>query len=189
MGKHTKKAEKRINRRLLLIVCGVALIAVLGVVLLIWGISGLQKPDEQPDGQTGAPQSLPDELVIQTVEEQGDVVVVSTSYCTLKYPFAFSDLIHVDAVTGESGAALEFTTVLEGVEADLFTLHFGGEGNHLLGTLTLGEEKKAVDVWVTFHEVSDALSSNYYSTFYAAQETFNDVVVSLAENENFTPAE
>lgn len=139
--------------------------------------------------ETDAPEVPPiKELTVLSVEEQGDAVLVNTSYCTLRYPYAFSDLIGVEAVTEKDRAALKFTANISGAIVELYTLRFDHADGIPVGTLTVDGEDSSFTVTVVFAEAAQSLSQESLTTFYAVQETFNDVVVSLAENAGFTPA-
>lgn len=124
-------------------------------------------------------------LTVETINEQGDAVVVKTSYCEVKYPFAFADLIQVQA----EGEKLDFVLKLSGEEYPLFAICFGeGEGIPL-GTLAVDGKAEPVAVWAQIGAPNEAALGDSVSTYYAAQESFNDVLASLMENEGFTAAE
>ena len=121
--------------------------------------------------------------------EDGDAVVVSTTYGSVRYPFAFSDLIHFVAENDADHAMLEFTADIDDVEAPLYTIVFNGQEGILLGSMSIPDSEEPVPVYAELHAPEEELEEGDLATFYAAQETFNDVVVSLGENEGFMPAE
>ena len=131
------------------------------------------------------PQSLP-ELVVNSVGEQGEWVVVSTSYCSFRYPTAYSDLIYMEAKMLDGYAVVEFTTYIDGEQYPLYTLLFNGDEGIPLGTLRVGSVR--CQVTAVIHKIDAAIPEGWVTTFYAAQETFNDVVFSLEENDGFIPA-
>lgn len=182
MGKYEQGAggHLRSQRNLLVLSC-----VLLAVALAVLGVSlGIMMGQEsEPEGQEG--QQI-EKLVIESVEEQGDQMVVSTSYCQVKYPYAFSDLIQVEAVNHEGGARLVFFATIEGQRADLYALCFGEAGNVPMGTLKIGENTLAVST--KLFQAEQGLDKDLQYVFVAAQETFNDVAASLRENEKFTPA-
>lgn len=128
-------------------------------------------------------------LAVDSVQEDGDMMVVNTPYFQLRYPFAFADLIQVEAVINGDAEELVFSAKLDLSEYRLFSLSFGGTGDILLGTMELPERQEPVQVYATLYRIDETLSSDFVNTFNAAQECFNDVMVSLVECEGFTPAE
>lgn len=139
--------------------------------------------ESTPDVQTG----IGDQLEIQRIEEQGDVVVVTTNYCRVTYPYAFSDLVQVEQINSDEKVALRFYAVVSGKRMELYELVFGGEGSAPLGMLILNG--KALPLTANFYKPAADISENDRIAFVAAQETFNDVALSLEDNAHFTPAE
>lgn len=116
-------------------------------------------------------------ILSETVE--GESVVVETSYCTVKYPFAFSDVVKVEAVEGGEYTALRFFAVTGSGEHPAFDLEFFGGSGTELGSMEI--EGGTARVSVSFHE-PEGFGEGEESTFYAVQEIFNDVLQSLAES-------
>lgn len=129
------------------------------------------------------------QLAVDSIEEQGDMMVVNTPFFQLKYPFAFADLIQVEAVDNGEVAELHFSAKLDLSDYRLFSISFGGTGDFLLGTMVLPQFEAPVEVYATLYRIDETLSSDFVNTFNAAQECFNDVMMSLMECEGFTPAE
>lgn len=127
-------------------------------------------------------------LVVEAIEEQGDTMLVRTSFVQVKYPFAFADLIQVRPVNGDNVDSLEFFVASQDEEHPIFTLHFGGNEGILLGTLQISNEETPRTLYAELASADTEALGDYLETFYAAQESFNDVVASLAENTNFTAA-
>ena len=128
-------------------------------------------------------------LTIKSIEEQGDMRVVNLDTFRLKYPFAFADLIQVEAVENGDAEELIFSARLDLSDYRLFTLSFGGTGDILLGTMAFPGEDAPVQVYATLYHIDETLSSDFVNTFNAAQECFNDVMQSLMECEDFTSAD
>lgn len=192
MGKYEAKNGKnnsQANIKLLLAVCCVI---ILGLIIAVVCILGGQGRNEPPAGETqgtqGATQSEMKKLTVHSTEEQGDTVLVDTSYGLLKYPYAFSDLIRIEAVNYQDLAALEFTADINKTAVKLFTVWFNGTEGIPVGTLKLEGEEEPVSVTVVFFEMEEGLDEDGRTTFNALQEVFNDIAVSLAENEGFTEA-
>lgn len=129
------------------------------------------------------------QLAVDSIEEQGDLMIVNTPFCTLKYPFAFADLIQVEALNSGDAQELVFSAKLDLSAYRLFSIAFGGSGDILLGTMMLPYGEAPVEVYATLYQIDETLSADFVNTFNAAQECFNDVMVSLMENEGFMPAE
>lgn len=131
----------------------------------------------------------PVKLAIDVIEEQGDMMVVETTYCQLKYPFAFGDLIEVECINSGDTEALVFSVKLDLSSYRMFTITFGQTEGILLGTLLTPNAEEPVPVYADLGQIDENLPENFVNTFYAAQESFNDVIGALMENENFTAAE
>lgn len=125
------------------------------------------------------------ELTIVSSEESEDFVIVETSYVTLKYPRSFSDLIGIEALNHGAYSELRFFADIRGNRAELYSLFFEHSAGHTVGTLVLDETDRELSVTVDFYEPGDNLIPDDHITFYASQETANDVIVSLEENDNF----
>lgn len=187
MGKYSKKKKATKQRKVLTIAC-VAASAVLVLLIVVLACLNQGKgpenvgPGANEDTMAGATSSVK-ELLVESVTEQGDAVIVVTTYGTVKYPYAFSDLISVEAETFADHAALDFLAEIEGEKHKLYTLTFHVEEGMVVGTLEIDGETYLVTA--QFHGAA-GLSDDSMVTFYAAQETFNDVVNSLSDNEGFT---
>lgn len=141
----------------------------------------------QTTAVTEAP-AVVQELVVESVEDQGESVVVTTSFCTVKYPFAFADLIQVKAVNEPDVASLAFSARIAETDHPLFALHFGKAEGISIGILEVTGEAGPRAVHAEFYPADEAALGNHVSTFLAAQEIFNDVVASLNDNQGFALA-
>ena len=136
--------------------------------------------EESPAVESTVPEEekLPGLTIIsETVD--GESVVLETSYCTVKYPFAFSDVVKAEAIMDEDCAALRFNALLGDKALPAFDLEFFGGSGTELGTMET--EGGTAPVSVSFHD-PEGLGEGEESTFYAVQEIFNDVLQSLAES-------
>lgn len=177
---------KNINNKPLVALCCVLAAAI--VVVGVWiGVllCGGTEPGDIPD-QTFPGEALK-ELTVNAVLEQGNQVRVETSYGTVCFPFAFSDVIQVEAKNLGSVTALCFYADLHSSTHQLFTLWFNREEHIPLGDLIM--DGKEVSVTAELFEAPSKLGQGEQNTFLAAQECFNDVVASLYEVEGFTPAQ
>ncbi len=160
---------------------------VLIFVLLFAGCSAEGKPEENgsPTEETASvsEEELFPKLIIESVEEQEDFVLMKTSYGVLKYPFAFSDILKCYPMTYEDSAKMEFCAEINGDEYTVFCIVFGESEGIFLGTAEIGEAK--TDVYAEFYSPQGIEDDGVLKTFYAAQECFNDISVSLFENPGF----
>lgn len=197
MGRYSKKVNSRWNvLTTVSVVLGVVLVLLI-VLLVCLGSGkkpGVAVPDSTESIVTAPAQTTPTEetlpkmkeLLVESVEEQEDIVLVNTTYVTVNYPYAFSDIVSVEAQTFEDSAVLEFGAIIHDTTHKAYALFFNGEEGMPVGTLLLDGETYVVTA--QFYDAS-GISEDSMITFYAAQETFNDVVNSLSENEGFTAAE
>ena len=119
--------------------------------------------------------------------ENGDMIELVTTYCTLRFPYAFSDLV-VQEVTDQNGRiAIDFYAALGGERYPVYTVSFSGGGDIPLGMLKV--DAVTFEVSAKFHEDTADLQGDDMISFCAAQETFNDIWASLEANENFTSAQ
>lgn len=187
MGKYEKKTKRGFPVWIVLVL--VVCVAAAAVVLIHGGIPGMPGNDPTGSAETSGATETPTETTPETLlqilssEEQGEYVVVTTNYCTVRYPFAFSDLIRVAAESGDR-EALTFSVLIGDTAVDMFAIYFDDSGAIDLGSVTVDEDGQiralTADIWT----VPDILDEDGRNTYLAAQESFNDVVASLAENEN-----
>lgn len=178
--------SKNINNKPLVALCCVLAAAI--VVVGVWiGVllCGGTEPGDIPD-QTFPGEALK-ELTVNAVLEQENQVRVQTSYGTVCFPFAFSDVIQVEAKNLGSAAALCFYAKIDGDTHKLLTLWFNRDEHIPIGSLLV--DGKEVSVTAELFDVPFGLDQGERNTFLAAQECFNDIVVSLYEIEGFTPAQ
>ena len=150
----------------------------------------LQTQPADEDNAISPEQSEPSrlELTVESVEQEEQTMVITTSYCVLKYPFAFSDLIRVTAVEQDGLPALLFHAYLNGTEYPIFSIVFDGAEGIPVGTLELSDGT-TVSVTAQLYEADGSLEQDMLRSFYAAQENFNDIINSLTDAEGFTPAQ
>lgn len=186
--------ELRIKRLLIIVASVVTVVLVLVCVML--AMSRGKNPASQPTNPavttspTGTPAPQPSvdagesvkELLLQDVSEKGDRIVVTTTYCTVSYPVAFEELIEVEVRTQEDCAQITFYSTIDGKRTALYELLFNSREGVPLGYLQVEED--VYTVYARFYE-PEGLSKDGVSTFYAVQETFNDVAMSLEDNAGF----
>ena len=208
MGKFENNTEKKGGFPLwILLVVAVAAIAIVLAVTLTGGnnddtdsgsdTSLSQQTEASSDAQedtqsedTDIAQSQTTETVAEPVleilssEEVGEYVFVTTSYGTFRYAFAFSDLVNIQTVTEGESETLMFYIMIGDTGAKLFTIRFDDTGAIKLGSVTVSDGTVR-SVTADVYSAPDSLDADGRNTYYAAQETFNDVVSSLQENANF----
>ena len=70
-------------------------------------------PGQPPATTESTPQQT---LEILSIVEDNEQVTVTTNVCVVKYPYAFSDLVRVEAVNTDEKTALLFAANLDGVK-------------------------------------------------------------------------
>ena len=152
------------------------------------------EPTTSPTEPTTAPteptEPTQKRLTIDKIEEVGDTVIVTTSYGQVKFPYAFADMIKVEAINDDvlKSATLLFYLQINDKHCNLYAITFGGEGSDPVGAMELGENAEPVLVYVAVYGQPSGLTDGERQAFIATQETFNDVMTSLQEGENFVPA-
>ena len=140
--------------------------------------------NSQSETTVSSAQSSKDGLSIMSLTEDGDWIVVETSYGVVRYPFAFSDVIEVEAFNEGETSQLRFYTKIEGEKIKNYTIHYNADDiGTAFGTL---KQKNEIPLSVVFEEFPEDCSEEWMSTFYAVQETFNDILKSMQEDKNFT---
>lgn len=181
------------NRNLWLVVALAAVFVVLIVVaILLPGLLGQDPTQPQnttadPNGSTQSTTSQPDPmdaLIIQSVTEEGSLVLVTTTYGSFSYPFAYSDLLVINTVSEDDYVAFSMCANIGDVEP-VYNIWI----NHAVGTYAgvLTVDGETYPVYVEFISPRENLASGDLPSFFAAQETLNDVFLSWAANGFYTP--
>lgn len=182
MSKNAKRKGKTPDKKLFWIAG-----CVVGVVALIVAACIFLGGDKGPavyDPERGPLK----ELTVGSMERQGETMVVDTSYGEVKFPYAFSDLIRVEAFNQGNQTALTFTARIGGQDEKLYTIWFNSPEGTAAGSMDLKDGEDPVTVTLVFYQPDAELSEGDRTTFYATQETVNDVLASLEEGGNFTPS-
>lgn len=146
-------------------------------------------PETQPP-QPAETQPVPvDVLEILETREEGALVAVQTSYCTVSYPYAFSDLMKLSCREENGAEYLVFSAAVSGSEYPLFYLCFGEDTGMRMGQLVLPVTGNTVPLYAGLYPLGDSVPESDRAACLAVQECINDVIASLGENGNFTPAE
>ena len=150
------------------------------------GASTSQSTDRLEPTQPGEQENIPVLQILASSETQ-EWVVLETSFGTFKYPYAFSDIIKAKAINDGKVSKLLFSAQIDGKDIPLYTIHYNDTIGVPFGIYRHAENVEAVSVSVVFAEAPSTLSTGGMTTFQAAQESFNDVITSMAENKAFQP--
>lgn len=185
MGKYEKKTPRSDSKQkktvliVVLIFAAVLTVAVVGVFL---GMTDFWKEPET-NGETANP-------VFNNTDEQfethvaDNTIVVQAQYVTVAYPKAFEEVVLVDTTVYDAYWALEFSADINGACLPMYYLWFNGDIGLPAGTLT-DPDGNPVTVTVEFFDAPDDLTDAERETFLAAQETANDVLLSLEDNDGY----
>lgn len=182
--RHRKSSRKKEDK--LKIACWILATVLLALLTVVVGGYVLRDYYTIPDAtsQDGGDSGLK-ELQITSSVTEGDRVVVSTTYGTLWYSAAFVDQIHVEASNHGTYSQLDFKVVIDGKAELMYTVLFEKNTGIPVGTMKVDGATYLVTAMV--HSPEGITEANRLN-FYAAQETFNDVMNSLGENDGFVPA-
>ena len=136
---------------------------------------------EQPQPPRGQLKEL---TVGQSIRQQ-ETMVVPTSYVDVAFPYAFSDLIGVEAVNDQTAAGLTFTATINKESHKLYTLWFNSEAGDTAGSFDLEDGYEPVRVSVVFYSPSQKLTGDDKVTFTVTQETINDVLDYMDKDSHF----
>lgn len=176
-----RRRKKTPNSKQLLIagcVIGAVALIVAACVFLGFWLGGGDDPAQPPRGALK-------ELTVQELVREQETMVVHTSYLDVAFPYAFSDLISVEAVNQETATALTFTVTINKETYKLYTLWFNGEAGQTVGSLDLEDGYEPVRVSVAFYDPAGGLQGDDRKTFSVTQETVNDVLNSMKEDGHF----
>lgn len=172
--------KKKKDNKILWIAAAVAVVVLIAVIWLLAG-SG----DELPQGYDPDRGPLR-ELTVNAQTRDAERLVIDTSYMQLEYPYAFSDLIQVEALNQGNQTGLAFTAKIAGADRKLYTLWFNGRDGEKVGAYDLRDGEKPVIVTLTFYTPAAELQGDDRITFFATQETVNDVMAAMKRDSHFT---
>lgn len=172
------------QNRVLIWVAAAAVVLLIGLICLLLIPKGGSKPLAYDPNR--APLK---ELTVGEYIRDGETLVVSTSYLNVEFPYAFSDLVRVEAVGQGNQRGLEFSAKIAGEDRELYTLWFNGKDGQMVGSFDPEDGKGPVVVTLAFYNVDPQLQGDDRTTFFATQETVNDVLASMRKNEKFTDKE
>lgn len=199
VGNRNRSRRGGLSRKNLTVICCVLVLILAALIVVAVLVSKDRTPGTQQDSQetqqqtqqqTESSGTLSDlvtgpmeEMTVYSVEEQDDVMFVTTSYCDFSYSYAFSDLVVIEPVNEETRVGLAFFALIEGKNEPVYTLWINSDQGIPAGSLHAGD--KTYRVSMELMDPSDDLNEEYLTTFYAVQETMNDVLLSLAAGGSF----
>lgn len=179
-----RRKKKTLNANLILIAgCVIGAVALIVAACILFGSLG----GDDASVQSANPERKPlPELTVGEITRDAERMVVDTSYMDLAFPYAFSDLITVQAVNQEKVTGLIFRAKIAGEDRDIYTIWFNGAEGQDIGTYDPKDGDVPVVVRVVFAEPVADWKNDDRVTFFATQETFNDVLAAMKGDERFT---
>lgn len=182
---------RKLSKKTLIIICCALVLVLVTLIVVACQLSKNNKQDnsgqgsntQQTSGDNTDQTDGPMEMVIHSIEEQSGVVCVTTSYCTFTYPYAFSDIVSVEAVNDGDRVGLAFSAYIKDSYEPMYNLWINGDQGVLAGNLTVEGQTYPLNLEIIEHRAD--LEEDYLSTFFAAQETLNDVLQSMQANGSF----
>ena len=191
----TRRRRAHSQKRPVWLVMTLTVVLIALIVVAVWLPSLLKQDPTQPTDPASNPTSSTptggahpesmEELIIHSVTEQGEWMCVSTSYGDFSYPFAYSDLMVINTISEETYVAFAMCANIGSIEG-VYNIWINQAIGTYAGVLTL--EGKTYPVYVEFIAPRQDLDESALPSFYAAQETLNDVLRSWAEAGFYTVA-
>ena len=125
-------------------------------------------------------EDVSNEIIIEA--NNTDEVFVNTKYGDIKYPYAFSDVIKVQEM--DDGNSYLLVAETEEFSAEIYSVCFAAKDG-----VYVGKTSSNVTVSLEVYDTPEEIDENLMNTFYAAQETLNDVIISIYEWDGFEAAE
>lgn len=180
-----RRKKKTPNAKQLLIAgCVIGAVALIIAACIVFSNPGGDGEDSVvPTAHDRSPLT---ELTVNGLSRDGEMMVVDTSWMDVAFPYAFSDLIQVEAINQEKMAGLEFRAKINGANRKIYTIWFNSTEGQSVGTYDLNDGEAPVTVTVSFYDPDTELEGDDRVTFYATQETFNDVLASMKNDGDFS---
>lgn len=126
------------------------------------------------------------QLLLLEQSRQGEKILVSTSFAQVSYSASFSDIVTVECYSQGDARSIRFFAQLSGSPRELFEICFDGSGTIDLGTLQVAD--RTCLVTARLFQPPEEMTDNDRLSFLAAQDVFNEVVVSMGAIPGFAPA-
>lgn len=181
-----KKKKTPNSKQLLIAGCVIGAVALIVAACIFLGGGGSKEEGPVAYDPDRGPLK---ELKVNSLTRQGETMEVDTSYGKVEYPYAFSDLIQVETLNQDNQTALAFSARINNEDKALYTIWFNGSEGQTVGALDLEDGERPVLITVVFYQPGAELSGDDRTTYYATQETVNDVLTALQKDKNFTTIE
>ena len=199
MTQKKDKHNKASVQLLIFLAIGCLLVAA-AVLLVILGnrsgkASSKQEPVQTTQTLTTSQQALTTpaltqpawpQLLLLEQSRQGEKILVSTSFAQVSYSASFSDIVTVECYSQGDTRSICFFAELSGSSRELFEICFDGSGAIDLGTLQVAD--RTCLVTARLFQPPEEMTDNDRLSFLAAQDVFNEVVVSMGAIPGFVPA-
>ncbi len=116
--------------------------------------------------------------MIFNISEQNHLVIAATEYGKIQYPYAMSDVIRIVSARYSDYASFEFRGTLDDKEVLFYTLWIGKVQGMSAG-FAVDRGGNLHGVYFEIAQVPKGLRESDLNTFFAAQETINDVLNSF----------
>lgn len=141
----------------------------------------------EQESNTEAETGILPELKITSTDIQEELVVLETTYGVIKYSSAFKDIVIIETFNGGKSAQLDVTADIDGQNTLVYTIYYNSNNGTPFGKIFVPKMNERIILSVVFEEIDNEWSLDWQTTFYAVQETFNDIVESMKENDNYFP--
>lgn len=184
----SKRKNRGVSKNGLIITCcvlSVILIAQLVVVIKMnidQMVTAPSEPSHVGNTQVALVPGMMEEIVVYAVDEREDAMYVTTSYIDFTYPYAFSDLLVIEPINQENFVGLQFSLFM-GKKEPVYTLWINRDQGMFAGVLKQGNKKYRVTI--EMYNPREDLDETQVPTFYAVQETLNDVLQSMGASGDF----
>lgn len=117
---------------------------------------------------------------VSQVEETSKLSEIKTGLGTLYIPKKYEKLMQTTINDGDNSCTIDFFSVLDGKQYDLFEISIGEEKGQYVGTIT-GKKGDSHNVFVEVYDLGDisGLPQDKSDQLYAMQEAVNTVVENL----------
>jgi len=169
------------NKRLLNILVIACVLSVLGTVIALC-VNRRERPSPAPSAEQVVP------LKLLSIAEHGEWMVAETNYGSFRYPAAFADILAPEVIAHATSSELQFIAQIADQSLVAYSIRYNERIGDRCGTLRLSDAVEDIPVYVEFAEPT-GIPDDWLDTFYAVQETFNDVLDSMAQDSRFTREE
>lgn len=160
------------------------------IVLIIMIIIGsvLDKKNSKADETGDVPPSVltnVPEFTINSSFEDNDCIVLETTYGDFRYSKSLTDIICFETSNTGNFSQLDAFVVINEKKVLAYTIYFNKNKGTYCGIFNLNENYKSIAVYITFEQLSSSIPAESENSFYAVQDTVNDVISSMRENGTF----